>query len=438
MKPIGYARSREYWIRFGWGTLTGLIGAAIAFVYIIIVHGLEHLLWDEEIPVAPFSGSVKIVVITTLAGLLVGIIHKIIPTKEVDVFGAIAQGDMDLTHVLGAVMASVVSLIGGFALGPEAPTGMLAGGVSVWISKKRHLPKAILRTNLLSSVAGAFAGLFTAPFATILVAFELKHRQSPYYYGTLAIVAVASILGFTVFYAAGGNRFSAVLRLLELPPYELDIWHVFAGVLLGLIGVVFAFGFAVLMKAWQQLMIPFHNRPMLRCTSIGLLIGLLGMAMPITLFLGTEGLLTVVEGRQNLPLGFLLCSALLKIVAVTIVLAGGFIGGPIFPLLFVGGTLGVVIWQLLPGLPVMMTVGGMMAAVPCALVPFPVTLAVIVLIITGTPAVDAIPVLTAALTAHFIFQGVVLSNPIAVGQQRQDIDAALQEAAADRPPEAIM
>ena len=278
MKPIGYARSQDYWIRFAWGTLMGLMGAVVAFIYLIIVHGLEHLLWREEIPIAPFSGSAKIIMITTLAGLLVGIIHKTTPTEEVDVFGAIAQGDMDLTHVLGAVMASVASLVGGFALGPEAPTGILAGGISVWISKKRRLPKAILRTNLFSSVAGAFAGLFTAPFAVILTGFELKHRQSPYYYGTLMIIAAASVLGFIVFYAAGGNRFSAALRLLELPSYELVIWHVPMGVLLGFVAAVLALGFAVLMKALQQLMAPLPNQPILRCTGIGLLIGGLGMA----------------------------------------------------------------------------------------------------------------------------------------------------------------
>lgn len=436
MKPIGYARSREYWTRFGWGTLMGIIGAVAAFVYIVIVHGIEHLLWRGEMPITPFSGPFRIVIITTVAGLVVGIIHKMMPTEEVDVFGAIPKGDMDLTHAVGAILASIVSLVGGFALGPEAPTGILAGGVGVWISKKQRLPKEMVRTNLFSSIAGAFAGLFTAPFAVILMGLELKHRQSPYYYGTLMIIALASVLGFAVFYTAGGNRFSAVLRLLELPPYKLEQWHLLVAIGLGIFAVVFSFLFAFLMKTFHQLMAPLHDQPILRCTGVGLLIGLLGMAMPLTLFLGTEGLLEVVESRTELTLGFMALSALLKLVAVTLVLAAGFIGGPIFPLLFVGGTVGVVLSQLFPGLPLMMAVGCMMAAVPCALVPFPATLAVIVLLITGTPVVNAIPVLTAALTAHFVFKGIVLSNPVVAGQRFRDIDAALQEAE-DVQPEAL-
>ncbi|MEO1069272.1 MAG: chloride channel protein [Cyanobacteria bacterium J06638_6] len=427
MKPIGYARSQDYWTRFGWGTLMGLLGAIAAFVYIVVVHGLEHVIWRGEMPITPFSGSIKIVIITTLAGLGVGLIHKLMPTEEVDVFGAIPQGDLDLTHVVGAILASIVSLLGGFALGPEAPTGILAGGLGVWISKKRRLPRALMRTNLFGAVAGAFAGLFTAPFALLLMGLELKHRQSPYYYGTLTIIAVSALLGFTVFYAVGGDRFSSVLHLLELPPYQLDEWHLAMAVLLGGVGAVFAAVFAVLIKSLHQLMAPLQDKPIIRCTAVGLLMGLLGMAMPVTLFLGSEGLLEVVEARTELSLGFLVLSAGLKLVAVAVVLAAGFIGGPIFPLFFVGGTLGVLLWQIFPGLPVMLSVGCLMAAVPGAVVPFPLTLAVIVLLIIGTPIADAIPVLTSALTAHFIFRGVVLSNPAIAGQQFRDIDAALQE-----------
>lgn len=32
MNPIGYARSREYWTRFGCGTLMSLVGAAVPLI----------------------------------------------------------------------------------------------------------------------------------------------------------------------------------------------------------------------------------------------------------------------------------------------------------------------------------------------------------------------------------------------------------------------
>lgn len=84
----------------------------------------------------------------------------------------------------------------------------------------------------------------------------------------------------------------------------------------------------------------------------------------------------------------------------------------------------------------MMVIGCLVAGVPEAVVPFPMTLAVIVLLITGTSVADAIPVLTATLAAHCISKDVILENPKLVGQGLRDIDAALQEAE-EVSPEAL-
>ncbi len=70
----------------------------------IIIHGIEHLLWYGDTPVATFAGFFQIVVMTTVAGLVVGLIHQPMPTEAVDVFGAIPVGDISMTHVVGAVL----------------------------------------------------------------------------------------------------------------------------------------------------------------------------------------------------------------------------------------------------------------------------------------------------------------------------------------------
>ena len=52
------------------------------------------------------------------------------------------------------------------AVGPEAPTGMLGGGLANWISEKRKLPKETQKTNVMAGVLGAYGELFTSPFFT--------------------------------------------------------------------------------------------------------------------------------------------------------------------------------------------------------------------------------------------------------------------------------
>lgn len=75
----------------------------------------------------------------------------------------------------------------------------------------------------------------------------------------------------------------------------------------------------------------------------------------------------------------------------------------------------------------MLAVGCMMAGAVSGPVPFPLTMSIFVLLLTGTPVLNSIPVMTAALTAHLVFRGVFLGNPAIAGRKFRDIDAALQE-----------
>ena len=68
---------------------------------------------------------------------VLGLIHHFIPR-----FGApnVSQGmderKIDYEPIPGGLLISVVSLVGGFSLGPEVPTGMLAGGSATAIAQR--------------------------------------------------------------------------------------------------------------------------------------------------------------------------------------------------------------------------------------------------------------------------------------------------------------
>ncbi len=55
-------------------------------------------------------------------------------------------------------------------------------------------------------------------------------------------------------------------------------------------------------------------------------------------------------------------------VAFVVSSASGFIGGPIFPVLFMGGTAGTVVHELLPAVPLGLAFSCMLAAVPGSVV----------------------------------------------------------------------
>jgi H+/Cl- antiporter ClcA len=403
--PDAYAKNRSFWVRMGWGVLIGLLSALGTLAFVALMNKGIGLVWPEEPGPDPFSGPVRILVIMTIGGFIVGLIHRFLSARLMDEFEGAVKGRIDPRPVPGTLLVSLVSLISGFSVGPEVPTGLLAGGLATWISDKRKLDPETSRSNILSGITCAWGGLFTAPFGIIIMPFELEHKQTPGYYSTIFIAALTALIGFAIFYAFGRDSFASVLRILDLPVYSLKVWHLFLAIPLGLLGAILGLIFGFLLRSLTRLAMPLNRWPIIRGTAGGIILGLLGMALPLTLFLGTTGLKVVTDQSAQWSLAFLIVMVFAKMLVTAGAFSTGFIGGPIFPLLFVGGTAGTVVHLIFPGVPLGLAVGCLMAAVPGALLPVPLGLGVIVMLITGIPLTDVIPIFISALVAYFITHG---------------------------------
>jgi H+/Cl- antiporter ClcA len=189
------------------------------------------------------------------------------------------------------------------------------------------------------------------------------------------------------------------LRLIELPPYTFELWHLLIATGLGVLGAILGTFFKLVTLGTRRLAAPLADRPVVRCTIAGLALGLLGMALPLTLFLGTEGLVEVTDDPLVLGTGLVLASVLFKLVATSTALSFGFVGGPVFPLLFAGGGMGAVIHDVSPDIPIGLAVTSMMVAVPASVIPIPFSLATLTVLIAGIGPTEASGVFAAAIVA---------------------------------------
>jgi H+/Cl- antiporter ClcA len=121
--------------------------------------------------------------------------------------------------------------------------------------------------------------------------------------------------------------------------------------------------------------------------------------MPLTLFSGVDGLKPIFEELEALGVGLLLTVALLKTIALAASLGGGFYGGPIFPVLFLGGALGAAIHLVLPAIPFAIAAGSALAAVGAALAMLPLSMALIGTLLIQGGLLESAAVVTAAATA---------------------------------------
>jgi H+/Cl- antiporter ClcA len=310
-------KSKHYWQSLGWGLLSGLISALGAFIFLGLMNLGLALIWPNPPSWEPFSGSWSIVLIMTVAGFVVGVIHHFTPAAQLDVFEAVDEGRLDPRPVPSSLLVSLISLVGGFSLGPEVPSGMLAAGFGTWLSEKRNLDEDTTRTNVLASISAAYAGLFSSPFALLIMLLESAHLQSIAYYGTLFICGLAAAVGFSLFYYIGGDTFSPLLGLVQPPTYGLRVWDIGLGIVFGMLAVPVAIIFGLLVRLLRRLVTPLNKQPIIRGTLGGLLLGLLGMALPLTLFLGTDGLATTTSQAAEIGVTLLIVFAFAKLLALS-------------------------------------------------------------------------------------------------------------------------
>ncbi len=350
-------RSRDYWKRMGWGLSLGLLSAIGAFILIFLMTLGQSIILPKLTDWTPFTGPWWIIAVMTGAGLLVGLIHRYTTAQQMDVFKAVKDGYLDPKPVPSTILISLISLITGFCIGPEVPTGMIAAGLGSWVSKLRGMNSDETRINVLGGISGAFAGLFSSPVVVLLMLLESDHKQSVNYYGTLLIAGLAATIGFSLFYVLNGMNVSSLLGILSPPAYHLRIYDLMASIGFGILAVPFAFLFVIMTKAFSRIVNPLNSTPILRGVLGGFLLGLLAFILPTTIGLGTTQMPIVTQQAAEIGVLLLIVFALAKLVALSGALNFGFIGGPIFPLLFVGSSLGSAVHLIFPQVPLGLALG---------------------------------------------------------------------------------
>jgi len=143
-----------------------------------------------------------------------------------------------------------------------------------------------------------------------------------------------------------------------------------------------------------------NKKPVARSIIGGLIIGLVGSFLPLTLYSGQNQLLQIVHNPAAYGIGILLLMMLVKMLLTSTSFASGFEGGPIFQLLFIGGTLGQVLSEVLTFIPQGVGVLAAMAGAACAFFPIPLTLALLLGLFGGHT--DLIPVIVIGAVTGFI------------------------------------
>jgi H+/Cl- antiporter ClcA len=243
--------------------------------------------------------------------------------------------------------------------------------------------------------------------------------MGPVAYTTLVIPSIlAATAGFMVVFVVAGQVF---LDVYEVAAFDVEVLDFLIAVPLGVLGAVLAACVGLSFMTMKRVSAPLVRFQVARSTVGGLVLGLIAFAFPLTLFSGSDQLGVAIDDAETLGAGLLLAVVVAKILSLALSVSMGFIGGVIFPMIFIGGTAGTALHQLIPDLPQGLAISCLYVAVPAASARIPFTMLVLAAIslTLGSPAAAA-PAGLAGIVSYVLVSGLRKPPP----QQSDEAPAA--------------
>ncbi|EMJ5883151.1 ion channel protein [Enterobacter cloacae] len=335
--------------------IIGIVSSLVLIVVMKVASVVQTMLWTA-LPAQMginVDSPAWIIMMLTLTGVAVGLVIRFSPGH--------AGPDPALEPLIGApvapaalpglIIALIIGLAGGVSLGPEHPIMAVNIGLAVFLGS-RILPRVgALDWTILAS-AGTIGALFGTPVAAALIFSQTlsSNNDVPLWDKLFAplMAAAAGALTTSLFF---NPHFS-----LSLPHYgQMQIADIFSGAVV--VAIAIALG---MIAVWclPRLHRQVHKlkHPVLILGVGGLMLGILGaIGGKVTLFKGLDEMQQLAFSQVFSVSDYLLF-ALIKLAALVVAAACGFRGGRIFPAVFVGVALGLMLHEHVDAVPAAITV----------------------------------------------------------------------------------
>jgi len=412
--PAVLLRDPQYVVLLLFGALVGAPIAFVAYFYLRFVSQAQTYVFTTLPKELGFSGTPAWWPILPLAlgGLLVALALELLPGTggHKPAEGFKAGGGNDPINLPGIIAASLATLCFGAVLGPEAPLIAIGGGLGILalhFVKKDAPPMAAVVIGGAGSFA-AIATLLGSPLTAAFLLMEAIGVGGPLLGVLLVPGLLAAGVGALIFVGldawTGFGTFS--LSISHIPSFGSPTvgefcWAIVIGVAAALIGTVIKRGALLLQPIVEK-------KKVLLTPLVGIAVALFvilftqvtGKASSYVLFSGQSALPTLIHHAALFSAGALVLLVLCKAAAYSLSLSS-FRGGPVFPGLFIGATLGIA-FSHLPGLPMVAGAGIGIGAMTVAMLGLPLVSVLLAALVLSADGVQLVPLIIVAVVVSYV------------------------------------
>lgn len=333
----------------------GIVSSLILIVVMKIASVLQNLLWQRlpgTLGIAQDS-PLWIIGVLTLTGIAVGLVIRFSqghagpdPACE-PLIGA----PVPPSALPGLIVALILGLAGGVSLGPEHPIMTVNIALAVAIGA-RLLPRVNRMEWTILASAGTIGALFGTPVAAALIFSQTLNGSSevPLWDRLFAPLMAAAAGALTT-----GLFFHPHFSLPIAHYGQMEMTDILSGAIVAAIAIAAGMVAVWCLPRLHAMMHQMKN-PVLVLGIGGFILGILGViGGPVSLFKGLDEMQQMVANQAFSTSDYFLL-AVIKLAALVVAAASGFRGGRIFPAVFVGVALGLMLHEHVPAVPAAITV----------------------------------------------------------------------------------
>lgn len=341
----------------GLSLIIGLLSGGAA----ILLKNLTHFVENRSKDLLLGESHANISFILPLLGIIITVLFVSYILKQ-DIGHGVSKilfsiskrkGHLKPHNTWSSMLASSITVGLGGSVGLEAPIVLTGASIGSNIGRILRLNYKTVVLLIGCGAAGAIAGIFKAPIAALIFAFEVLMLDLTAW--SIVPLLISSVTAATVSYFFLGEKVVFSFTISE--PFILNNlpFYILLGLFTGLVSLYFT-----RMNMWVESSMGRIKNNLLRTLSGGLLLCALIFVMPQlfgegyitlkTLLTGNSSQLfdgtlfeNLIQNNASFIIVFFLMLVIFKVIAMALTTGSGGVGGIFAPALFVGGMSGVTL-----------------------------------------------------------------------------------------------
>ncbi|WP_211748478.1 chloride channel protein [Paenibacillus sp. Marseille-Q4541] len=391
--------------------IIGGVAGLLTWSFLAATSLMTRLLWGF------LPGVVHVqywtILVCLVGGILVGLCQKHFGNYPRNMEAVMAEFKatkrIDYSSGFKSAITALCVLSFGASLGPEAALVGIVGGLSTWVGdvlksrvKKKKVENEYGDIIIQYGVETTIGMIFRAPlFGTTTFFEDLKDPK---------FIKLLKILVYTITTAAGFGVFILLSKIdnrqftiADFGPATISAQEILAIIPLIFIGILLAQLYESFGRVFHKVLKPLDRYKVIKAVVGGLVLGVTGTILPLTMFSGEHELVELAADWTNMSIWLLLILGVMKLFLTEFCLSTGWLGGHIFPIIFAGVSVGYAMALLFTIDPVT-SITIVTTSLTSAVLKKP--LAVVLILIMIFPIKLIIPMIVAAYLPVYLFKAI--------------------------------